>query len=463
MIMKIKTILLLIATFICVSLQAQLSIPDAKKFLPGPPEETSVEYLKDYSQYVWGKSQRTSADWQQQALGDMNYQLSTFINAFSPLVGLPISKSNTPNIHLVLDYIMTYGQNTIDAAKNAYTFSLRPYAKFKENSLVPIYESEYADISTYPSSYSFMGWLMALTLIEICPDKQDPILARGYSFGTSSIIAGYNWDSDAISGRLLACAMTAILHNHSNFNVMIKAARQEYEKKTGIKNIITIDMNSPTFPLDNLPDATKYLPNPPALGTVLFAYDINQHIKNSKKRSTSEGKSAIEDIALSFERMCTIYSTLFGKTISQTITPHIYKLMERVFFTGGPACDRTKEKYVRMRPYYQFNEETADGLKRSQTFYENLFEKTSYPSGHSSQAWLTAMVLAEINPSQTETLLARAYRYGQSRVITGYHWQSDVDSGRLLASVIYAHLHANEEFMKMMELAKKEFSESAGT
>ena len=450
--MKNKSILLLLATFICVSLQAQLSIPDAKEFLPGPPEETSVEYLKDYSQYVWGKSQRTSADWQQQASGDMNYQLSTFINAFSPLVGLPISKGNTPNIHLVLDYIMTYGQNTIDAAKNAYTFSLRPYAKFKENSLVPIYESEYADISTYPSSYSFMGWLMALTLIEICPDKQDPILARGYSFGTSSII----------SGRLLACAMTAILHNHSNFNVMIKAARREYEQKTKISNtIITTDPNAAFFPIDYIPDAAKYLPDPPVIGTVPFAYDVNQHITNSKKRSTNEGKSAIEDIELSIERMCTIYSPAFGKSISPTATPHIYKLINRTFLTGKPAYSLAKAKYVRLRPFYLLNEHTAYIPGEDQTNFEQ-FVSTSYPSGHSSQAWLIAMLLAEINSSNAEAVLARGYKYGQSRVITGYHWQSDVESGRLLASAIYAHLHASDEFMKMMDLAKEEFDRTAG-
>ena len=446
--MKIKTILLLLATFICVllatficaSLQAQKSIPipDAKKFLPGPPEETSVEYLKDYSQYVWGKSQRTSADWQQQASGDMNYQLSTFINAFSPLVGLTISKSNTPNIHLVLEYIMTWGQNTIDTTKNAYTFSLRPYAKFKENSLVPIYESEYAEISTYPSSYAFMGWLMALTLIEICPDKQDPILARGYSFGTSSIIAGYNWDSDAISGRLLAC------------------------KKTGISNtIITTDPNAAFFPIDYIPDAAKYLPDPPVIGTVPFAYDVNQHITNSKKRSTNEGKSAIEDIELSIERMCTIYSPAFGKSISPTATPHIYKLINRTFLTGKPAYSLAKAKYVRLRPFYLLNEHTAYIPGEDQTNFEQ-FVSTSYPSGHSSQAWLIAMLLAEINSSNAEAVLARGYKYGQSRVITGYHWQSDVESGRLLASAIYAHLHASDEFMKMMDLAKEEFDRTAG-
>ena len=229
--MKKKVNLLLISAILCGSLHAQQEIPDASKFLSGPPDQTSVEYLKDYSKYVWGKTQRTTEDGKE-AAADMNYQLSTYINAFSPLVGLTISKSNTPNIYLLLDYIMTYGQKALEAAQGDFSFSLRPYAKFKESSLDPAYDSKYSDITSYPSNYAFMGWLTALTLVEICPDKQNSILKRGYNYSPNSVISGLNWDSDAEAGRLLACAMTALLHNHSNFNNMIKSARKEYEEKT---------------------------------------------------------------------------------------------------------------------------------------------------------------------------------------------------------------------------------------
>ena len=238
---------------------------------------------------------------------------------------------------------------------------------------------------------------------------------------------------------------------------MIKAARQEYEQKTKISNtIITTDPNAAFFPIDYIPDAAKYLPDPPVIGTVPFAYDVNQHITNSKKRSTNEGKSAIEDIELSIERMCTIYSPAFGKTISPTATPQIYKLINRTLLTGESACYLAKAKFVRLRPYYLFNEPPAF-IHSGDPVYSEQFVSTSYPSGHSCQAWLVAMLLAEINSSNAEAVLSRGYKYGQSRVITGYHWQSDVESGRLLASAIYAHLHASDEFMKMMNLARKEY------
>jgi acid phosphatase (class A) len=47
---------------------------------------------------------------------------------------------------------------------------------------------------------------------------------------------------------------------------------------------------------------------------------------------------------------------------------------------------------------------------------------------------------------------------GQSRVICGYHFQSDVDAARLVAAAVVARLHANEEFTLQLKKAKEEFA-----
>jgi hypothetical protein len=67
-------------------------------------------------------------------------------------------------------------------------------------------------------------------------------------------------------------------------------------------------------------------------------------------------------------------------------------------------------------------------------------------------------VLSELNPDAEEALLARAYQYGQGRVITGYVWQSDVEAGRLVGSAVYARLHNSEEFLKQMERVRIELN-----
>ena len=69
-----------------------------------------------------------------------------------------------------------------------------------------------------------------------------------------------------------------------------------------------------------------------------------------------------------------------------------------------------------------------------------------------------ALVLSEINPARQNEILRRGLELGQGRVVCGYHWQSDVDAGRILAATVVARLHANETFVKELAAAKEEFA-----
>ena len=70
-----------------------------------------------------------------------------------------------------------------------------------------------------------------------------------------------------------------------------------------------------------------------------------------------------------------------------------------------------------------------------------------------------ALLLSEINPDAQDQLLKKGYEWGESRVIAGYHWQSDTDASRLLASACYVRLHTSDEFLLDMAAARKEFAE----
>ena len=52
--------------------------------------------------------------------------------------------------------------------------------------------------------------------------------------------------------------------------------------------------------------------------------------------------------------------------------------------------------------------------------------------------------------------------YGESRVIVGAHWQSDVDASRVAASIGYAALHGSAEFREQMAKAQAEYRELTG-
>ena len=67
------------------------------------------------------------------------------------------------------------------------------------------------------------------------------------------------------------------------------------------------------------------------------------------------------------------------------------------------------------------------------------------------------MVLAEINPERQDEILKRGFEYGESRVIVGFHFQSDVDAARAITSILINQLNGNEAFRKQLAKAKEEF------
>lgn len=112
---------------------------------------------------------------------------------------------------------------------------------------------------------------------------------------------------------------------------------------------------------------------------------------------------------------------------------------------------------MRVRPFMMFHEPTLTPDQE-----ETMIVNGSYPSGHTIFGWCAALILSEINPEQTEDLMARGYMYGESRVIVGAHWQSDVDAGMLAASVLYAKLHTSALFLEQMAKAREEYLAKKG-
>ena len=88
---------------------------------------------------------------------------------------------------------------------------------------------------------------------------------------------------------------------------------------------------------------------------------------------------------------------------------------------------------------------------------EELRGEGSYPSGHTIRGWAAALILSEINPAAAEALFKRGWQYGESRVIVGAHWQSDVDASRPAASIAYSFLQTSPAYRRQVEKARAEF------
>ena len=89
---------------------------------------------------------------------------------------------------------------------------------------------------------------------------------------------------------------------------------------------------------------------------------------------------------------------------------------------------------------------------------QSLAKDGSYPSGHAALGWAWAQILASLAPERADALLRRGYAFGQSRMVCGYHWQSDVDQGRLVGSAAVARLQSDPVFSAQARLARQEIA-----
>ncbi|MBQ5974581.1 MAG: phosphatase PAP2 family protein [Bacteroidales bacterium] len=209
----------------------------------------------------------------------------------------------------------------------------------------------------------------------------------------------------------------------------------------------------PLLTPQQMPNPVRFLPPPPDKASDAFAYDQSQYRWGKEQRLDSARLSiAVRDADWSIDCICREFSEPFGMTISKEATPAIFRLLYVALISADMVGKLPKDFYKRTRPYVYYGEPTIYPQDE-----EELRNNGSYPSGHTIEGWSAALILTELNPDRADTILARGYMYGESRVIAGYHWQSDVDAGRLAASAAIARLHADRRFMRLLRKAHREF------
>lgn len=208
----------------------------------------------------------------------------------------------------------------------------------------------------------------------------------------------------------------------------------------------------PYIPEDEMPDVVQVLPAPPADPSTDFDHDILRYMWGKQQRKDpARLEMAIRDAIWSMDTTLVILGEPFGIKISKEETPAIYEVLTRGITTIENIRFRPKAHYFRIRPFAYFKEPSIFPQDD-----EWLATEGSYPSGHTIRAWACALLMSQINPATAEAVFARAWLSGESRVISGCHWQSDVDASRPVAGIGFARLQTSPEFQKDMARAQAE-------
>lgn len=147
------------------------------------------------------------------------------------------------------------------------------------------------------------------------------------------------------------------------------------------------------------------------------------------------------------------FSCAAGFTINSADTPHLTALIHKMDVSETTDMRKSKSYWHRARPFVGNGQPICTEGDRA-----HLATSGAYPSGHTMLGWSTALVLAELLPKQATRISQRGRIFGESRIICGVHWESDVQAGYMVGAAEIAAMHGSPDFRADMELARTELA-----
>jgi acid phosphatase (class A) len=161
----------------------------------------------------------------------------------------------------------------------------------------------------------------------------------------------------------------------------------------------------------------------------------------------------VRDAATDPASMLTGFGCALGAKLRPDDVPAVNTLMRHAAADALSLIGPPKNRYQRPRPFPRTEGPVCTPLTPA------FSRSGSYPSGHSTVGWTYALILTELAPDRASELLARGRTFGESRVVCGVHYASDVAAGQTIAAGLVATLNADPRFKTDLAAAKAELDE----
>ncbi|GBQ27930.1 phosphatase PAP2 family protein [Gluconacetobacter azotocaptans] len=191
-----------------------------------------------------------------------------------------------------------------------------------------------------------------------------------------------------------------------------------------------------------LPDGRTVLPPPPAPHSAAQAEDQEVFDRTRRLVGSARWAMAREDAELAPARLLADFSCAAGMTLEPArLQPQL-----------EARITEEKQFWKRQRPFVDTDRPicTDDSA--------HLRDSPAYPSGHTTHGWIVAGILAELMPDRATDILHRGRAFGESRIVCGVHWKSDVQAGWLNGAAMFAALQADPGFQADMAAAGHEIA-----
>ena len=192
------------------------------------------------------------------------------------------------------------------------------------------------------------------------------------------------------------------------------------------------------------PDAIVVLAPPPLPDSAEQSADLDTVRAVYHAASTDDKNAAYAEKKFSVFN----FTAEAGPFFVETNLPKTAAFFAKVQLDAETVTDLGKDHFQRPRPY------TTDPA-----LINGKLEKSfSYPSGHSTESMVLALVLADLLPEQHDAILAHARTMGWHRVQIARHYPTDIYAGRVLAQAIVKQFKKSDDFEKAFDEAKAEIA-----
>ena len=173
------------------------------------------------------------------------------------------------------------------------------------------------------------------------------------------------------------------------------------------------------------------LPKPP-VDDLTEAYQVEKIIKQRTEKDVQSIQDHDQEPYYAIRKVCEengleFHDSEFKQIIKESV----------------PVIKHFKDFFNRARP--------AEVLSSLNTLPSKTNKTRSYPSGHACQSVILARYVAGKVPQLEKELMKAAYECGYGRVVAGFHYVSDYDTGNLLGEKMYVLMNKMDYGQEMNE------------
>ena len=196
-------------------------------------------------------------------------------------------------------------------------------------------------------------------------------------------------------------------------------------------------------------DLVKLLPPPPGIGSAEDEKDrrIVREEQQKRTQAAAEKAEALDHFTV-FD-----FAEVVGPGFTRQNLPITDGFFKRVATDQRFFVDAAKKAFARLHPAF------VDPSLKPSLHYSTT---GSYPSGHTTEATLVALVLAEIFPEKREAILRRCAEISYQTVIGGVTYPSDYRAGQTAGEIIATTMMRSPDFIRDLPAARAEARAAVG-